>query len=173
MMIIYASNTYAQDHKVHMKNVNNYARDIKRTEDFATLKEWNEVLGRQPVKAGRGKITWDKVAKINAHCNAKEYKIDPQWYTPKQFAKNLTGDCKGMSICKYYELRTAGAAPAQVNLWSGDYKNNSHMVVTVKIAGESKVLDIGAEDNLPLAKDYFFKNFQPTYRFNENGWDVN
>jgi len=151
----------------------NFARDIEHTSDFATLKDWNNVLKRQRVGSGNGKPTYEAIKEINTNCNGKPYTKTPVWPTANEFSWAKSGDCKGFAICKYYALRRAGFKASQLNLWSGDYKGRSHLVLVVEFESEEYVLDIGSESNLPLAKDYFYKNFSPAYRFNENGWDVN
>ena len=160
-------------HPIHVANISNYVRDIQHTNDFSTLKEWVGVLNRQSIISGSGKPTYANMRTINTICNNKVYKLNPAWPTPNEFKQDKSGDCKGFAICKYYALRKAGFKASQLNLWSGDYNGVSHMVLVAELDNKEYVLDIGAENGLPLAKDYFYNNFQPAYRFNENGWDVN
>ncbi len=164
---------YAGGHPFHIQNVQNFAREIDPTADFISQKNWLDVLRRQPIVSGKGKPTYGTMKAINDNCNKKAYKVTPAWPTPNEFTAADSGDCKGFAICKYYALRKAGFAASQLNLWSGDYNGVPHLVLVVRLEDKQYVLDIGAESNLPLAKDYFYRNFQPSYRFNEIGWDVN
>jgi predicted transglutaminase-like cysteine proteinase len=158
---------------MYITSIQNYAREINKTSDFKVLKEWNNVLKRQPITSGTKKPNYTTLREINADCNNKAYKSNLKWPTPEEFKASDSADCKGFSVCKYYALRKAGWKPSQLNLWSGDYKGKSHMILVVELDNEEYVLDIGAEANLPHARDYFYKDFMPSWRFNENGWDVN
>jgi len=159
-------------HPIHIKNVQNFAREINDTSKPLDM-NWINVMKRQPVVSGKDKPTLEALRAINDKCNNRAYKENPEWPTPKEFALADNSDCKGFSICKYYALRKVGFKPQQLNLWSGDYKGRAHMILVAEVDNQEYVLDIGAESSLPLAKDYFYKNFKPSYRFNENGWDVN
>lgn len=156
-----------------MQNVQNFAREIDDTSGQIVEPKWAQVLQRQHVVSGKGNPDYGDIMVVNALCNSKPYKTDPTWPTPEEFARAATGDCKGFAICKYYALRRVGFRPEQLNLWSGDYDGHSHMILVVSLNGKQYVMDSGAEVNLPEAKDYFYKHFQPAYRFNEKGWDVN
>lgn len=160
-------------HPIYIQNVQNFVREINSSEDFITLKDWLGVLSRQHIVAGSTLPTYASMKLINDNCNRKIYKVTPSWPTPNEFAHSASGDCKGFAICKYYALRRAGFSADQLNLWSGDYNGIPHLILVAKLNNKQFVLDIGAEANLPEAKDYFYKHFQPAYRFNENGWDVN
>jgi len=173
LLFLIACTPVHKGHPITISHVSNYVRDIEPTKDFVALKNWIGVLQRQPVVSGRGKPTLRALKAINANCNGKPYKLNPVWPTAKEFSRAESGDCKGFAICKYYALRRAGFKASQLNLWSGDYNGVSHLVLVVELDSQEYVLDIGAEAHLPLAKDYFYKHFQPAYRFNENGWDVN
>ena len=164
--------TIPDSHKLHMEHVSNFVRPIEK-ESLAPLKGWKEVLSRQPVATGANKPTYEVMKQINDDCNKKDYKLTPKWSTPNEFAMSSTSDCKGFAVCKYYALRKAGFNADQLNLWSGDYTHKAHLMLTASINNKQYALDIGAESNLPEAKNYFYKNFQPTYRFNEMGWAVN
>lgn len=161
-----------QSHPLYV-HTSNYVKDIQYTSDFKVLKDWNEILQRQHIQSGNSKPTFEAIKTINSNCNNKPYRKNPIWPTEKEFLFAKNGDCKGFAICKYYALRRAGFKAEQLNLWSGDYNGHSHMILVAELDNIQYVLDIGSESNLPLAKDYFYKNFQPAYRFNENGWDVN
>lgn len=173
LLLIAACGQKPNSHPVYIPFVNNFVRDIEHTGDFKVLREWIEVLQRQPIVSGNGKLTYAALEAVNINCNKKPYKINSKWPTPKEFMDALDGDCKGYAICKYYALRKAGWKASQLNLWSGDYNHRAHMMLVAELNGKQYVLDIGSESDLPEAKDYFYKNFQPAYRFNENGWDVN
>lgn len=161
----------AHGHPITTSSTSKFSRSIETTEDFKTLKEWNAVIKRQKIERSKSKPTLDKIRMVNEECNKKAYKFDAKWYTPNEM--NNTADCKGFSICKYYALRKAGMTPAQLNIWSGDYDGNPHMMLVASLDNKEYALDIGSESGLPLAKDYFYKHFKPAYRFNETGWDVN
>lgn len=171
LLLLLASCVSKPSHPIVLGNVSNYARDISQTKDFVVLESWNTVLQKQPVISANNNPTYEVMRSVNDECNNKEYKKNPIWPTPREFKQSNTADCKGFAICKYYALREKGFRPEQLNLWSGIYKGGSHMILVAKL-DQSYVLDIGSESNLPLAKDYFNK-FQPAYRFNEKGWDVN
>lgn len=171
LLLLLVSCVSKPSHPIVLSNVTNYVRDINPTEDFIVLKSWNNVLKRQSIVSGNKNPTYETIRSINNECNNKEYKRNPIWPTPAEFKQSNTADCKGFAICKYYALRREGFRPEQLNLWSGSYQGGSHMILVAKL-DQSYVLDIGSESNLPLAKDYFNK-FQPAYRFNEKGWDVN
>lgn len=180
LALIIAGCTPYQGHPFHIKNVSNYARAIEPTDDFITIKEWMGVLNRQPVISGKGKPTYAVLQEINNNCNKKVYKRATEWPTPDEFAVAPTGDCKGYAICKYYALRKGGFSANQVNIWSGDYLVDgiirhkvSHLILAVRLGDKQYILDAGVQSKLPEAKDYFYKQFLPAYRFNENGWDVN
>lgn len=161
------------DYPIHLQNVTNFAREIDDESNQVVEPKWVEVMKRQPIVEGHGKPTFANMLRINSTCNAKKYSITKEWPTPEEFAKASSGDCKGFAICKYYALRKAGFKAEQLNLWVGDYDGHSHMILAVSLNDKQYVLDVGAESNLPLAKDYFYNRFQPAYRFNEKGWDVN
>lgn len=164
-----------QGHPILASNVSNFARAIEPSKDFAVMSKWISVLEREPIISGSGEPTYKMLYDINNACNNKPYKIDFEnhvWPTAKEFKRAVNGDCKGFSICKYYTLRRAGFKPEQLNLWAGDYNGIPHMVLVAELDGKEYVLDIGIESNLPLAQDYFYKHFQPAYRFNEKGWDI-
>lgn len=173
IMILLCSNAEAAGHNIYIPNVSNFARDIDPSTDFAILKDWVAVMQRQPITSSNKKPTYADILRINATCNAKSYKVNPSWPTPKEFEQSSSGDCKGFAICKYYALRKAGFKADQLNLWSGDYDGHSHMILVVSLNDKQYVMDVGAESNLPEAKNYFYKHFLPGFRFNENGWDVN
>lgn len=162
-----------QGHNFHVQGITNYARSIDHTADFDTLDEWNGVLRRSPVIEGKGKPTLAMIKAVNDKINSKPYLANKGWLTLEEFNKADGVDCKSSAITKYYLLRHVGFKADQLNLWSGDYDGHSHMILVAKLGDKQYVLDIGAESNLPEAGDYFYKHFQPGYRFNENGWDVN
>ena len=81
------------------------------------------------------------------------------------------GNCRDRAICRYFDMRRKGYKSSQLNLWSGDYDGNSHMILAVESNGREYVIE--ADGREIEAKDYFYKHFQPSYRFNENGWDIN
>lgn len=172
LLFLIACTPIHQGHSIHIDNVHNFAREIYDTGRPIDM-NWINVLKRQHVESGNGKPALRAIQAINVNCNNKPYKNNPAWPTPKEFAIANNGDCKGFAICKYYALRRAGFKADQLNLWSGDYDGHSHMILVAELDNKEYVLDIGAESGLPLAKDYFYKHFQPSYRFNENGWDVN
>lgn len=167
--------TQPQDHRglLVLPYVTTYTRALPPTHDFLALHQWREVLRRQPITTGRGKPTYNTLSEINAACNDKPYQITPAWPTPQQFKQSLSGDCKGFAICKYYALRKAGWQAKDLNMWVGAYNGHPHVMLVAALSSEYYVLDIGSESNLPVARDYFYNHFQPTYRFNETGWDTN
>lgn len=170
--ILFSNTAFAQ-HPITLSHVDNFARDIEKSDDFKALKQWNEVLRKQPIIEGKGKPTYAMLKAINDKVNEKPYEITKEWQTPAEFAKATSGDCKGYSIAKYYMLRRIGFKASQLNLWAGDYDGHSHMLLVASLDDKQYVLDIGFGNDLPEAKDYFFRHFQPAYRFNELGWDVN
>ncbi len=167
-----ACSTQPQGHTFHITSVSTYVEAITPTNDFKTLSQWQGVLNRQPIAASQAKPSYATLSAINMEVNFKPYKINPNWPTPKEFAASPTADCKGFTLSKYYALRRAGWKANEVNIWSGDYQGRSHMLLVAKLEANSYVLDIGSESNLPLAKDYFYHNFVPSYRFNETGWET-
>lgn len=173
--IIISGCSNSSEHPVHLKNVTNYVRKIEPTKDFAVLKEWHGVLQRQPIKQSvkTTSLSIQVIKQINESCNRKIYNVSPQWPTPKEFGKSLTGDCKGFTICKYYALREHGIPADNINIWSGDYNGTPHLMLVLKNNNKLYVMDAGDESGLPHPKDYFYKDFQPSYRFNEIGWDSN
>jgi predicted transglutaminase-like cysteine proteinase len=171
IFIIVTISACNKGYPIHIQNVTNFAREINP--GFIVEKEWVLLLKKQPVISGHQKPTFEAIKRINDNCNNKAYKPDPKWPTPREFTEAKTADCKGFAICKYYALRAVGFSANQLNLWSGDYDGHPHLILVVKLDDKQYVLDIGAEANLPEAKDYFYKRFQPAYRFNENGWDIN
>lgn len=160
-------------HPATLKYVNNYAREIESNQDFATLKEWVEVLAKEKITYTPIQPTYADIVRTNNSCNNKQYKLTHTWPTPSEFKAAPSADCKGFTICKYYALRKVGFKPEQLNIWAGDYNGHAHMMLVASLNDKQYVLDIGAEANLPEAKDYFYKHFKPAYRFNEIGWDVN
>lgn len=161
-----------QGHPIYIRNVSNFVRPIEPTADFEVLKGWIGVLNRQPVLQHKGVPSYDGMKTINEDCNKKAYAVTPEWPTPTEFTAAKTGDCKGFAICKYYKLRAAGFSANQLNLWSGDYDGHPHLVLVVSVRDIQYVLDI-INPNLPQAQEYFYNHFQPSYRFNEFGWDTN
>lgn len=161
-----------QDHIIHLQNVHNFARHIDSSENFSVLTEWNALLKRSPVYAGQGTPTLDALRRTNEtinHLPGKAYD-NTGWQTPLEFVASPVADCKGYAVAKYYALRALGFSADQLNLWSGDYKGKSHLILVAEVEGKEYVLDI-MEPELPEASTYFYKNFQPGYRLNEQGWD--
>ncbi len=171
-LLILSACAVQDSHPLHMERVSNFVTPIE-AENLTALKGWIGVLDRQPITNGNNKPTYEVMKQINDDCNKKAYKLTPAWPTAKEFAMSSTADCKGFAICKYYALRKAGFSANQLNLWSGDYTHKAHLMLTAGVNNKQYALDIGAESDLPEAKDYFYKNFWPTYRFNEVGWTVN
>ena len=168
-------------HPIYTKNVQNYARAIEASKDMEIAeRQWTEILKQEPIIEGNQKPSLEVLKTINDMINRKPYKISG-WLSPQQFEQAPYSDCKGYAVAKYYALRRAGWKKSDLNLWSGDYivrgliqdEKIPHLILVANINGKQRVLDIGSEGNLPLAKDYFYKRFMPAYRFNENGWDVN
>lgn len=174
IMLLILVNGCAQHHchPFHIQNVTNFARKIDDQSGQIIEKEWTNVLKRQPITTGKTKPTYAAIIMAQENCNKKAFKRVPEWPTSNEFAAAAAGDCKGFAICKYYALRKAGFSASQLNLWSGDYDGVPHLILVARLNDKQYVLDI-MEPNLPEAKDYFYKHFQPAYRFNENGWDVN
>lgn len=158
-------------HPFHLKNVTNFARKINNQDVGAIDSNWLKVLKRQPIVASKNRPSFEAMKAINDNCNHKAYKISPLWQTPQEIVNSGSTDCKGFAICKYYALRKAGFKAEQLNLWSGDYRGQPHMILVARLEAKQYVLDIGANANLPEAKNYFYHSFEPSYRFNENGWD--
>lgn len=170
---IYAQEKPIHGHPTHMLHVNNYARVIEPSADLKIIVPgFVNVLKQQPILEGKNHKSLSTIKKINDNVNSKDsYKLSP-WMTPKQFDKAKFADCKGYAVTKYYAARAKGYKPEDLNLWSGDYDGHAHLVLTVRInENEVRVMDI-MDRSLPLAQDYFFKHFTPSYRFNENGVDV-
>lgn len=103
-----------------------------------------------------------------------DFSVLTRWHETITHPPKLTdckqGDCKERAICKYFTFRKHGYKPSQLNLWSGDYDNHSHMILVVQRKDGQYVYD--ADNSITPAKDYFYKHFQPSYRFNEIGWDI-
>lgn len=173
LTLMFLSSCAHYDERPITENVINFVRHINKTDDFRALHAWNNVLNKQPILSKKGIPSYQAMRKINDECNRKRYKLDPKWPTPNEFETSPTADCKGFAICKYYALRKAGFSADQLNLWSGHYNGIPHMILAVEINNQEYVLDVGSESSLPLASKYFYRNFKPVYRFNENGWDVN
>lgn len=171
-VVLQACAPVLQGHPLYAQHVTNFVRPIEPTVDFEALKGWIGVLNRQPVLQHKGVPSYDVMKTINEDCNKKAYAVTPEWPTPAEFTAAKSGDCKGFAICKYYKLRTAGFSANQLNLWSGDYAGHPHLVLVVSVRGIQYVLDI-VNPNLPQAQEYFYNHFQPSYRFNEFGWDTN
>ncbi len=160
-------------HPTHMQWVNNYARIIEPNNDLKLIvPEFSRVLKKQPIIAGKNNKSLNAIKDINDDVNSKNSFALSPWMTPNEFRKAKFADCKGYAVAKYYAARMQGYSADDLNLWSGDYDGHSHLVLTVRInKNEVRVMDI-MDQNLPLAQDYFFKHFVPSYRFNENGVDV-
>ncbi len=170
--------------RFHLQLKNRYGEDFmklklkKQTQVIATMN--HNILNKEPIVEGHQRPSLEALKAINDMVNRKPYKIS-DWLSPRQFEQAPYSDCKGYAVTKYYYARKLGWKAKDLNFWSGDYivhgllndERIPHMIVVANINGEQRVLDIGSEDNLPLAKDYFYKKFMPAYRFNENGWDVN
>lgn len=159
-------------HLTHMNHVTNYARSIEPNKDLmkAIIPEFLDVMKREPIIAKKWDHDYDTLALTNIRINRKESFALSPWMTPKEFEASEYADCKGYAIAKYYKLRALGWSKDDLNLWSGDYDGQSHMMLTARFEGKVYVLDI-MDQSLPEAKDYFFKHFVPSYRFNETGLD--
>lgn len=160
-------------HPTHNMNVSNFARVIDKDNSLNVIEpEWIRIMQLQPIVSSEGIKTLDKIRMVNDKVNSKRSFALSPWLTPKQFYNAREADCKAYATTKYYELRSMGWKPEELNLWSGDYDGRPHLIVTARLNNNVYVLDI-MNQNLPEAKDYFYKHFVPSYRFNEIGLDVN
>ncbi len=160
-------------HPFQNMNVSNFAREIDQDSQMILTKpEWVAVLEGQKIISGKGQLTLDKLRMVNDRVNSKQSFALSPWMTPEQFYSAKEADCKAYATTKYYELRAMGWKPEELNLWSGDYDGRSHLVLVARLGDKTYVLDI-LDQHMPEAKDYFYKHFIPSYRFNELGLDVN
>lgn len=178
LMILMSFSTYAADKPanghpfVNMK-VQNFVREIDKSTNLRVIAPgWIDVLQRQPIKIGKGAPSLDKLKAINDRINAKQSFAHAPWLTPTEFYNVKQADCKAYATTKYYELRELGWEAKDLNFWSGDYKGSPHMILVARLGDKQYVLDI-MDQSLPEAKDYFYKHFVPSYRFNEKGLDIN
>lgn len=159
-------------HPTHMTHVNNYAREIEHSDDMNKIVPgFVDILNKQPIRRSIGLEILSTLDNINNEVNSKNSFALSPWMTPDEFDKAKYADCKAYATTKYYKLRALGWSVDDLNLWSGDYDGNPHIVLTARIHDKVYVLDI-MDQHLPEAKDYFFKHFIPSYRFNEKGVDV-
>lgn len=176
-MIMLANTAYAekpeQGHPFHNMNIYNFAREIDKSSDLRAIEPgWIRVLEGQKIVSGKGIPNLDKLRMVNDKVNSKQAFALAPWMTPTQFYNTKEADCKAYATTKYYELRAMGWAAKDLNLWSGDYDGHSHLTLVARLDDKTYVLDI-MDQHLPEAKDYFYKHFVPSYRFNEVGLDVN
>ncbi len=177
LIILISANSYALDkpikgHLFHMKQVNNYARQIEKSDDLKIIApDFVDILKRQKLIIGKGKKSLEILKQVNNEINSKgSFALSP-WMTPNEFKIAKYADCKAYATTKYYKLRELGWSEDELNLWSGDYDGTSHLILTARIDDKVYVLDI-MDQNLPEAKDYFYNHFIPSYRFNEKGVDT-
>ena len=160
-------------HPTHIERVQNYAREIDKDPQMKVIvPDWVRILQTEKIISGRGKPTLDKLRMVNDRVNSKRLFALSPWMTPTQFYMTAEADCKAYATTKYYELRALGWKPEELNLWSGDYDGKPHLILTARLGDKVYVLDI-MNQHLPEAKDYFYKHFVPSFRFNELGVDVN
>lgn len=172
-LILCSTIANAQGHPTHNMNVSNFARVIDKDDSMHIIEpEWVRIMQTQPIVARKGIRTLDKMRMINDRVNSKRSFALSPWLTPEQFYNAREADCKAYATTKYYELREAGWKAEDLNLWSGDYDGRPHLVLVARLNDKTYVLDI-MNQHLPEAKDYFYKHFVPSYRFNEIGLDVN
>lgn len=156
----------------HLTHVEHYTGPTTKVMFEEYTKPWVDVLHRQPVVAGNGTPSYEKLVDINKNCLHKPFGITKGYSTPKEAAKLPAADCKNFAVCKYYALRAAGWSANDVSIWVGDYDHVPHQIVVAKLGQQTFVLDIIQPNVVPVS-DYFFHKFQPTFRMNENGWDYN
>lgn len=159
-------------HPFHNMKVQNFVHKIDISPDLSIIEPgWVGILHRQSLEKGNGVLTFDKLKMVNNKINSKQAFGYAPWMTPKEFSNVEFADCKAYATTKYYELRALGWKPEQLNLWAGDYDGRAHLILVARIDDKQYVLDI-MDQSLPDAKDYFYKHFVPSYRFNEIGLDV-
>lgn len=161
-----------KSHVYYMDHVANHARYIEPNKDmlWAVVPQFAAVMERQPVVSKKWDHDYDDIALTNIRVNHKASFASSPWMTPNEFEKAEFADCKGYAVAKYYKLRSLGFSKDDLNLWSGAYDGQSHLILTARLKDKVYVLDI-MDQSLPEAKDYFFKHFIPAYRFNESGLD--
>lgn len=168
----YGLNKPIHGHLMHMKQVNNYAREIEYSKDLRIIEPgFVNILKQQPIIFGKGIKTIEVLKKVNNEVNSKNKFDFAPHMTPNEFKIAKFADCKAYTTTKYYALRALGWKPEELNIWSGDYNGRAHLMLTARIGDKVYALDI-MDQSLPEAKDYFFKNFIPSYRFNEKGLDI-
>jgi len=160
-------------HPTHNMIVSNYAREIDKDPQMNVIvPDWVAMMKAEKIVSGKGLPTYDKLRMVNDRVNSKQSFALSPWMTPQQFYIAKEADCKAYATTKYYELRAMGWKAKELNLWSGDYDGKPHLILTARLGDKVYVLDI-MNQNLPEAKDYFYRHFVPSYRFNELGVDVN
>lgn len=174
-LIIFAiSACVSQPNFFYIKNITLYVKPLTYTGYNPYNKGAFDAFKREIPIQGHKIPSLDQVKIIQKNCNAYKYEINlTKFPTASEFKSEGKGDCKGFAICKYYKLRSEGFKDSELNFWSGRYNGEPHLILVVHVENKDIVMDIGKEDNLPEAKNYFYKNFFPTDRFNSSGWDMN
>lgn len=164
----------AKPHWYGVSKTDNFVRELDPTNEFLD-KQWGEVLEKEPVKPGKGKVTLKDLERIQTECNQFDWAHkDEKWSTTEEAKAKGWGDCKDAAMCKYRALRLLGLSPSQANLWSGwmGDKYTGHLTLAVEVGKQEYILDSN-KDDIVLAKDFMHKEFEPYSRFNEIGWDIN
>jgi hypothetical protein len=158
-----------------VNKTDNFVIQIDRTDSFITEPGWGDVLKREPIISGKGKITLQDLENVQIECNQFNWAHkDERWSTTTEAKLKGWGDCKDAAMCKYRKLRALGAKINQLNLWSGWFGGGykGHVTLAVHLEEKQYILD-NMNNNVILAKDYMHKYFEPYVRFNEVGWDIN
>ncbi len=170
--LVYAYDKPEYGHPFHNMNIKNFVREIDSSSDMKLIEpEWVKVLKRSPIINGAGIPNLGELRIINNEINRKESFALSSWMTPDEFQNAKQADCKAYATTKYYKLRELGWQPEDLNLWAGDYDGHAHLVLVARLNDKQYVLDI-MNQHMPEAKDYFYKHFVPSYRFNEIGLDI-
>lgn len=148
-----------------------------------------EVFERQPVVAGHGEATYNRMADMWADMHDNFKYIDDatnygKWYQLKgttidywetldEFVKKGGGDCEGWAIAAYYTLRKAGFKAEQLNIIAGFLPNDGniyHAVISVLINDKEYILDQRNGKAISSPENYSPDDFYIMFYANENGW---
>jgi len=132
----------------------------------------------------------DELHKVNDEVNGVKYEPDKtnsgtkdNWYTPKEFYENGSGDCEDFAIAKYYKLKSMGYSPedmriSHVKLSRGKKGNPGEGTASGGDSEAHMVLIVNGMvlDNLPDTGVKSFderKDLAMVYQFNEDNMYVN
>lgn len=144
-----------------------HACDTGRGGCSAAALSWQKII-----RQGIDLTAMEQLKAVNSYFNRWPYRLDidvygvsDYWATPDEFLK-LSGDCEDYSITKYYALRKLGfpVDTMRIVLLKDSIRNISHAVLTVRLDGESYVLDNLTDMVLSHLQ---YEHYIPQYSVNE------